>query len=114
MVRVFILWLTIMAAYPPPFDIMARAHLGQLAPEGQVFNRSGAPLPSTIDPVTQPLRVPIDQVSRIADKYNRASPPLPRQYPHRLDRRTQRHPVVGGSRLREPIIIPHELAAAHQ
>src|SRR5688572_29245186 len=69
-------------------------------------------LPSAGPPAAHPFTHPFYQVLRVAGKLHLEPVPLPGQDSHRLDGAAQRHAVVGGRRLGDPVVETHHGSTA--
>src|SRR5579872_7143327 len=103
MIGILILRVAIMSLDPSPRDPMASFTDGgdRLMPEFEIFDRSRLSFPSARRPAEHPFRQSIDEVARIAGKYDTSRF---FQRPKRLDHGSQRHSIVRRRTLGHPDI----------
>src|SRR5262252_9068839 len=104
MVCVFVLRMSLVPANPPRVELMSTSRVDRGPPQLEIEGRALLPLPTAGHPTAHPFAHTLYQILRVAGERATKANAFSRDCLERLDQAAQRHAIVRGRGLRDPII----------
>src|SRR5690349_22146800 len=96
--------MALVTTHPAPHDAVPIDGVYGLLPLLEILDLALLSTPAARDPAVDPFRHSLHEVLRVARERDAKVRALPREHSQRLDRAAQCHSVIGGCRIRDPIV----------